>query len=419
MIDPTDPHPDPEPASRPHPGRFVWLVLLGLGVLTWPDVVERFVGLAWGWGDMRPVLLATSLAFGALATLAWWKRERVAAFGRKLFPTPRRLATALLIAGVSGALGLVAVELSLRALKLPFSESRAHLELGLSRFDEELGWVYREDQSIVQRDIPLHFDAMGARVAAEDTELDHEQPAVLFIGGSFTFGHGVPYEHSFVGVLDAVEQLPFEVVNLGVQAYGTDQALLRLKRHFHDFNTKLVVYTFITAHVARNEYHDRRVLYPKARFLSTKPRFGLRDDGTLVLEHEPVRYEDYSYSRIWARLQMARIRQGPPLSTELTRALIREMRDFAESNGAQFLVVNWVQDTQLRGARPWRRSDGGLGRARDRHERGRTAGLEHLEDPGRRPPGRTGASPCREAARARASAARSQSSGAGVRRQTP
>ena len=332
------------------PGILLCLCFAGLALLAWPGLVERFVALEWQVADMRPVLHGLQALFVALALTAWLARRKVNVVFERVFPTPGRVVRALLTAGGTLLVLLAAGEIALRLLHLPFAEKWAHLEVRLSRFDEELGWVYRPDQTVMQGKIPVHLDSIGARVGAAGYEHDTERPAVLFVGGSFTFGHGLPYEQSFTGRLAARDDLPFEAVNLGVQAYGTDQALLRLKRHFHRYDTRVVVYTFVAAHILRNSNHDRRLLYPQARFIGTKPMFGLRSDSTLRLEHEPVLYEDLSYSRLWAYARMVWLRRGPPDTPELTRALIREMKDFTEANGAEFLVVNWVQDTPMSAA---------------------------------------------------------------------
>ena len=60
------------------------------------------------------------------------------------------------------------------------------------------------------------------------------------------------------------------MVNLGVQAYGTDQALLRLKRYFDGFNVAVVIYTYFSDHVKRNENRDRRLLVPAGKFMQCK-----------------------------------------------------------------------------------------------------------------------------------------------------
>lgn len=267
--------------------------------------------------------------------------------------SPRRRSLARRLALVAGAcvFSLGAGEVAFRAMDFPFSETRAHREVRLCEFDEELGWVYQPSQVVVQkfgkRKTPIILDSIGSRVRRKDREHDPQLPSVMFVGGSFTMGHGLTHDQSFVGRLEERDDLGLQMINLGVQAFGTDQALLRLKRRFSQYNVKAVVYTFISAHVIRNGNHDRRLLYPTARFLGTKPMFTLAGDGSLELARPPVRYENYSYSRVWAALQMLWLRHGPPHSADLTRALILEMKKLVEAGGAKFLVVNWVQDTPM------------------------------------------------------------------------
>jgi hypothetical protein len=139
-----------------------------------------------------------------------------------------------------------------------------------------------------------------------------------------------------------------QVVNLGVQAYGTDQTLLLLKRQFDKFNTKLVVFTFTSMQLARNELYDRRVQFPAGLFLGTKPLFALHRDGSLYLAKAPVEFKDYRYSHLWAAFQVFELRHARP-NLPLTRALIKEMKDFVEAHGARFVVVDWFNDKDF----PW------------------------------------------------------------------
>jgi hypothetical protein len=131
------------------------------------------------------------------------------------------------------------------------------------------------------------------------------------------------------------------VVNLGVQGFGTDQSLLQAKRHLPAFNTKAVVYTFICPHALRNTVPERRLLYPRSRFLGTKPLFALAEDGTLSLERTPVKYQGLEYSRLAAVLRLFWTKYGPVPEMKLTRALVSEMREVVERAGARFVLVNW------------------------------------------------------------------------------
>lgn len=195
---------------------------------------------------------------------------------------------------VAVILTLVGVEVAFRVLGVPFKVEWVPSETTLAQFDSALGWVYIPNSSKTQtfgteaRPVPMHFDEIGARAASRDRTLDHEAPTIILVGGSYTFGQAVPYEETFAGQLESMTDSAFQIVNLGVQAFGTDQALLRLQRHFHEFNTKAVVYTFINDHVSRNENYDRRILIPTARFIGTKPRFALQPGGGVVLDKKPI-----------------------------------------------------------------------------------------------------------------------------------
>jgi len=192
------------------------------------------------------------------------------------------------------------------------------------------------------RPVTMHFNDIGARVGEPGRKFDPKAPTVVFVGDSYTFGHGVTYEESFAGQFEKNSGLPYQVVNLGVQGYGTDQSLLILKRHIEDFDTKVVVYTFLLDHVKRNDNADRRLIFPGAKFLGTKPRFALRRDGTLAQVEKPRRYEDMTELRVCQLLELAWVKYGPSPSMELTRALVRDMKDYVESQGATFILVLWT-----------------------------------------------------------------------------
>ena len=247
-------------------------------------------------------------------------------------------------------LTLIGTEVLFRSIDFPFDESWVPSETKLAQFDPELGWVYIPETTAVQefgdpkRSITMNFDGIGARAHAADRILDPSLPTVLLVGGSFIMGHGVPYEESAAGFLAATLTGRFQVINLGVQGYGTDQAFLMLKRHIGKFNVRAVVYAFFWEHVGRNANDDRRLLYRHARFAGTKPMFALADADTLVLKKRAQRYEDLWYSRVWALLRMAYVESNPPPALELTKRLVLAMKAEVESSGAAFIVVDWDQE---------------------------------------------------------------------------
>ncbi len=336
------------------PAAALSLVFLALSILTWPKILEKFMTLDWRIGNMRPVAYALQAVLAALTMATVLGSKRVASWFYKTFSSGKHFFFAAATALLSVAFCLILAEGAMRLLHLPFRAQYTSGEGALARFDPELGWSYIPNHAVTQefgtanRRVPTYTDELGCRIGAPGDRADRSRPTVLFVGDSFTFGHGVTYEESFVGQLAAMPGFRWQVVNLGVQGYGTDQALLMLKRHFKKFNVKTVVYTWpLAVGFDRNEVYDRRTMHPHELFVGTKPLFALRPDGSLYLAKTPVQYKDYSYSRLWASFEILRIRWGPRFGPGLTRALIKEMRDFTESNGAKFIGVEWEQGNSL------------------------------------------------------------------------
>jgi hypothetical protein len=244
------------------------------------------------------------------------------------------------------ALALLLGEGLCRWLAIPYHHEWTPTENALARFDPDLGWSFVPGRSVTQRfdgrSVPFHADANGIRVPWPGFVLDPGKPTVLFVGCSFTMGYGLAWEESFVGRFAARPGLPYQVVNLGVPAYGSDQALIALERFLSRFDTRVVVYTFLRVHIARNGNADRRIWFPTAKFLGTKPRYGLDGEGRLALRERPRRYEETARSWLLdlARVELTR-RFGPPQPIELTREIIREMKRTAEAHGAAFVLLDW------------------------------------------------------------------------------
>lgn len=255
------------------------------------------------------------------------------------------------IAAVNALLLLILfglLEAYCRYAGIPFQPSWTPTENAVARFDEELGWSYLPNTSKTQSSphysVQVHFDKDGIRVPSPEFEFEYSRPSVLFIGGSFTMGHGLPYHESFVGQFGSRPDVPYQAVNLGVQGYGSDQALLALKRFLPKFNTRIVVYTFMWGHITRNGNYDRRLLHPDAKFLGTKPLFDLNGRNELYLAKKPLRYEDYVHSWVIDALKIKlgrRLDWFPPFPEDLTTAIIREMKRYCEENQAHFVVLNW------------------------------------------------------------------------------
>lgn len=331
------------------------LILVGLMILVSPYYIEKIVALHRRRDAVHLIAHGLQLILVALIVGTILRRKKLNFRFRQIFPTTRQFAAAVTAIVLSLTFAVIFAEGLARVCQVPFKPKWVPSENPVARFDPELGWCYIPSKSVTQqfsldrRDIPMHFDELGCRVRAPGYHADRSAPTALFVGDSFTFGHAVTYEESFVGRLASRPGFPLQVVNLGVQAYGTDQSLLLLKRQFKKFNTKLVVFTFTTPQIGRNEVYDRRLQFPDGLFLGTKPMYALNSDGSLYLARHAVELKDYSYSHLWAALKILELRWGPPSGVRLTRALINEMKAFVESNGAKFIVVDWYADEAF----PW------------------------------------------------------------------
>jgi hypothetical protein len=330
------------------PGVILGVVLLALSILLWPGFLGRIVSLDWKIGNVRPVAYGLEITLAALGLASILGRRWVSTVWARLFPTRKELVFACVALTVSICLTLLVLEAGLRIVGKPFTEDWEPQEYARAQFDPEIGWVYKPNQlsSVTfvsgQAPVPVYHNELGARVRAPGTHFDPAKPTLILVGCSYTMGFGLPYEETFPGYLESMPGFPLQVVNLGVEGYGTDQSLLMLERYFDDFNTKAVVYTYTEGQNDRNWNYDRRVLHPTGRFVGTKPLFALRRDGTLYLKKEPLRYQDLSWSRVWAYVQLAWQSWGPEPPFDLTYALVREMKDYVEARGATFIVVDWA-----------------------------------------------------------------------------
>jgi hypothetical protein len=330
----------------PLPGVVLSSFLFCLTLLAWPEFLESFLR-GWQWGSRRPIAYGLQILACSLTLASLLAQRRINSLYAKMFPTWKQLIFAVIVVSFSSIISLIIAEIAFRLYDFPFKVIWTPHGNSLTQFDDELGWSYIPNQSIIQqfgserREVIMHLDNIGSRVRMADNQHDPDAPTVLFVGCSFTMGHGLLYEETFVGQLESMPEFPLQLVNLGVQGYGTDQSLLLLKRHLKKLNTKVVVYTYIYDHVWRNANYDRRILVSAGRDVWTKPLFALHRNETLYLKKRPRRYENITSSHVWASLQQAWRLYGPVPTFDLTRALVQEMKEYTESNGAMFVLIHW------------------------------------------------------------------------------
>jgi hypothetical protein len=195
------------------------------------------------------------------------------------FPAPRaqrRTRAAEWALAVASALSVVlaagAAELALRVARPSFlRHSRVeHPHV----YSEAYGWALRPGTRYVGRGgETITVNARGYRGALHPDVPAPGVTRVVMLGDSITFGTGVGDADTFSNRLDARPEL--EVVNLGVDGYGTDQELIRLEREGLAYHPHVVVLNFCV----RNDYLDNALPVALYDGRSPKPYFTLSGSG--------------------------------------------------------------------------------------------------------------------------------------------
>jgi len=146
------------------------------------------------------------------------------------------------------------------------------------RTDPELGWTLRPDVSGLMSDEPWQADLATNALGFRD--IPHGKKAagvtrVAVLGDSFVFGSGVKQDEPLTRRLAALLGPSFDVVNLGVPGYGTDQALLTLRRWGPRLSPDVVLAGFFWNDIMENASAEM--------YGMQKPRFVLEGGGLALV----------------------------------------------------------------------------------------------------------------------------------------
>lgn len=261
----------------------------------------------------------------------------------------KKLIKKVVVVSLLGAvLSSLLIEVVLRALHYPRGDCAKLTELGensVAQYDPELGWVYTPGKSApADYGITYTFSSEGYRSDRLDKKTDFSKPRIVIVGDSLLFGHALPFKETFGYKLQMKLRDRYEVLNFAVQAYGTDQMYLTLKRVLPTYRPQFVITDYAPDHPVRNVNRDRRDFYPCARVIGTKPVFGVRNEK-LVLLHKPLLYREYDTPR--TLLAIRRILEGNLTSrTEkygdtVTRALLEEMNRIVKNYNAKLYRLDF------------------------------------------------------------------------------
>lgn len=188
----------------------------------------------------------------------------------------------LFIAGTVFALLLLEVSISLFSPQYLLTSVPSPFFI---RYDRELGWANREGAEGVYQlapDTPPVFIRIN-KSGMRGRDVSVGKPAglkrVIVSGDSNAFGYGINEEERFSDLF--LKGLPerYEVLNLGVYGYGTDQEMLLLEREGLRYSPDIILLAFSAGDLSDN--------MNSINSGSSKPYFKLAG-GRLVLKNSPV-----------------------------------------------------------------------------------------------------------------------------------
>jgi len=247
---------------------------------------------------------------------------------------------------------LATIELFLRVIDLrELREGYGRGYTVVHRYDPELGWLPIANSVGTfagSRTIGIQHNSLGLR----DVEHERiERPTVLFVGDSFVWGYDVEASERFTDLLRA--ELPgIEIVNAGVNGYGTDQEYLLLNRIWSAVRPDVVVLNFTTS----NDRNDNTSNMISDGYY--KPYLAQAADGTWRFLGQPApmsRQVYFTDNPVVRNLWLARLAvtgyiylRHPQIAVpDPSEQLVGMMRDLVESKGAKFLVGLQYGDAKL------------------------------------------------------------------------
>lgn len=269
----------------------------------------------------------------------------------------KHLVMKLLLAAFSVALtllALVAVEMVLRRrdpdyLKRISADDMNYIHTYCSTY----GWrAVRNATSSSEGEITIN--PRGYRGRVYDYRRTPGRTRIVVLGDSIAFGFGSDDDENFCALLDE-ENEDLEVVNLAVQGYGTDQALIRLEREGLKYNPDVVLLGFCTA----NDFVDNassKYLYDQGY---PKPYFVI-ENGELVKKDRHLKLSPlkrwafvlsqksilYNHVLKWMRIDrrehvmdLVPHHVRYPFDREISFRLVRRMAEICREAGVPFTTV--------------------------------------------------------------------------------
>ncbi|MBI5392211.1 SGNH/GDSL hydrolase family protein [Candidatus Woesearchaeota archaeon] len=153
------------------------------------------------------------------------------------------------------------------------------------RPDKYLGWVnvpkYTAEVASKQNGrihvVKETHNSQGFRM---DHEVNYSKKLIFLSGDSFIYGWGIDDAKTIGVQLNKLVGSEYDVINLGVSGYGTDQSYLRYIKEASVYPNSIVIYAFYANDLTDNLAGEQTNVF--------KPVFSFADEKELKLLNEPV-----------------------------------------------------------------------------------------------------------------------------------
>jgi len=116
-------------------------------------------------------------------------------------------------------------------------------------YDSDLGWRNAPEWSLEEPNLTITINSHGLRGPDRAYAKPEGVRRILILGDSYTFGYGVSDDETYPAFLETklqAEPGDFQVINMGVNAYGTDQEYLTLLKEGTNYDPDIVVLAFFS-----------------------------------------------------------------------------------------------------------------------------------------------------------------------------
>ena len=276
---------------------------------------------AWSWDVQLRIVRVLRIVAALVGLLLMLVAPRVArgvAAGRG-----REIAFATISGLVAVAAAFAVTEGVLRTQTWHSVQDRPDFAEPMRVRDPMLGWRFRPNHAglvhLGGRVVHYATEGHGYRVQAMGQAIDFQRPTVIFGGESIVYGYGLEWAETIPAQFERITGIP--TANIAVNAYATDQSLMRLRQELPRFAHPLaVVIPFVPVLLDRNLDRDRPHL-----------------DAALHWhpgERPPLRMVELARRALRYRSTTS-IREG----VAMTQAALRQTTALARARGAEPIIL--------------------------------------------------------------------------------